>query len=878
MAIIQISRIIQRSGDLVDLPQLAEAELGWANDARRLFIGSTTPDENVEVLTSYSDISFGQIEGSYGNLDFSTPVEGQLITYNKISNTWVNTGGNALNPGNTSEYRNNKVHLGDVGNVKLGGGSLGYVLETDGQGNLSWSTKGTLRNQILNLYSDEVPLIIKIDPNAPYVNGLKITISGANATNANTILNGQDFYVDVANDFPVSGNVSLFYDPSRQVAVNGNTLGTYIPNSGIAVSLLSSASDVSSIAQGIEGSIQFNQSGFSNGSAQLTWINSLLNVSGNANVSGTINAGALSTAATVTGSQIVSTTISQAPLVVSSSIRIPNANVQTAGNLINGNSNIIVNTSGNIIVGITGTASVATFTSTGINITANANIGNIGTAGIITATGNIQGGNLRTTGLLSVSGNANVGNLGATNGVFVNVSGNGALLTNLPAGNINGQVASALIAGTVYTNAQPNITSLGTLTGLNVSGIVTSGIFTANGVAGRVITQTDSGGSISLGLVNGTASSSPYIDFNTSRNAVDYDVRLMASGNLGVVGSGQLTITAAALSATGNISIGGSASVTGNISSGNIQASQGTFTTVNASTIGGANAAIVGNGIGLTSIPTANLNNPVSLTSQVSGILPISSGGTGQSTRAAAINALLPSQSGNAGAVLVSNGTNVNWGASATEAWVKNLINTIEPLGTIKAWAGTMGNIPSGWALCNGQNGTLNLTDRFIAAFGGGIYGQNGTGGWWAGQGSTPVSGSTFTAGTHAHGFSTQGAWLSIDQIPGHAHTFRNIRYSEAFTGAIYEWIDPVYGYQFLQGPGSSRGMDYDNGVFFIDSGTRWTGGQNSGPAQGNENAGANPHFHGIISDGAHSHGLSASATVPGFFALAFIQKIALLT
>ena len=60
MAIIQISKIQQRSGNLVDLPQLDEAQLGWANDARRLFIGTTTPNpnENVEVLTSYSNISF----------------------------------------------------------------------------------------------------------------------------------------------------------------------------------------------------------------------------------------------------------------------------------------------------------------------------------------------------------------------------------------------------------------------------------------------------------------------------------------------------------------------------------------------------------------------------------------------------------------------------------------------------------------------------------------------------------------------------------------------------------------------------------------------------------------------------------------------------
>ena len=69
MAIIQISKIQQRSGELVDLPQLDEAELGFASDAKRLFIGKEDPAENIEVLTSYSNISFSQLDGAKGNLD-----------------------------------------------------------------------------------------------------------------------------------------------------------------------------------------------------------------------------------------------------------------------------------------------------------------------------------------------------------------------------------------------------------------------------------------------------------------------------------------------------------------------------------------------------------------------------------------------------------------------------------------------------------------------------------------------------------------------------------------------------------------------------------------------------------------------------------------
>ena len=60
MSIIQISKIQHRSGNIVDLPQLDEAELGWATDAKRLFIGKSTPNENIEILTSYSNIKIGR--------------------------------------------------------------------------------------------------------------------------------------------------------------------------------------------------------------------------------------------------------------------------------------------------------------------------------------------------------------------------------------------------------------------------------------------------------------------------------------------------------------------------------------------------------------------------------------------------------------------------------------------------------------------------------------------------------------------------------------------------------------------------------------------------------------------------------------------------
>jgi hypothetical protein len=67
-----------------------------------------------------------------------------------------------------------------------------------------------------------------------------------------------------------------------------------------------------------------------------------------------------------------------------------------------------------------------------------------------------------------------------------NIIGNGQALTALNGANVTGIVANATFAtsagtaGTVTTAAQPNITSVGTLTSLGVSGTVTASAFTAN--------------------------------------------------------------------------------------------------------------------------------------------------------------------------------------------------------------------------------------------------------------------------------------------------------------------------------------------------------------------------------------------------------------
>lgn len=66
-------------------------------------------------------------------------------------------------------------------------------------------------------------------------------------------------------------------------------------------------------------------------------------------------------------------------------------------------------------------------------------------------------------------------------------------------------------------------------------------------------------------------------------------------------------------------------------------------------------------------VNTTLLGNSINLASAVTGTLPIANGGTGQTSAADAINALLPSQTGNSGKYLTTNGSAGSWSALPVE-------------------------------------------------------------------------------------------------------------------------------------------------------------------------------------------------------------------
>jgi hypothetical protein len=175
-----------------------------------------------------------------------------------------------------------------------------------------------------------------------------------------------------------------------------------------------------------------------------------------------------------------------------------------ANNFVGNISTTVINVSSNVSAGNVN-ASTTIFSAgniSGGNIAATANVtgGNINSIGILSANslavaGNISGGNIFSGGQISIvgsitAGNATVANLTANGNIYTTANihagyftGNGSQLSNISAVNVTGTVAyanyantanSSTYSGTVITNAQPNITSVGTLTSLSVTGNVIS--------------------------------------------------------------------------------------------------------------------------------------------------------------------------------------------------------------------------------------------------------------------------------------------------------------------------------------------------------------------------------------------------------------------
>jgi hypothetical protein len=509
------------------------------------------------------------------------------------------------------------ANLGAVGNIIITGGTNGYVLQTDGSGTLSWVAQagGGIISNISNGNSNV---------NIPAANGnINLTAVG----NTTMVVTGNG--VNVAGYATVTGNLSAG-NITTGAGSGGNISGANVISANIVTATISanlgnsvtanffigSGANLTSIPAGnISGQVAnalIASTVYTNDQPNITSTGTLVNltVSGNVVLSGAnVSLGAVGNLK-ITGGTANYVLQTDGTGNLSWVAQSGGGNIS---NISNGNSNVnIPSSNGNVNISAVGVANIVVITGTGLNVTGTANVsGNLSVGNITTGAGsggNISGANVISANIVTATISANLGN-SVTANFFI---GSGANLTSIPAGNISGQVANALVASTVYTNAQPNITSVGTLTSLSVTGNISSG----NANLGNAATANFFIGNGSL--LTGISASFPIANGN-SNIAVP-----TANGNVNISSAGNANIVV--VTGTG-LNVTGTANVSGNLSVGNITTGAGTGGNISGANVISANIInasdsanlgnsvtanfFIGSGANLTSIPASNISGQV---------------------------------------------------------------------------------------------------------------------------------------------------------------------------------------------------------------------------------------------------------------------------
>lgn len=192
----------------------------------------------------------------------------------------------------------------------------------------------------------------------------------------------------------------------------------------------------------------------------------------------------------------------------------------------------------------------------------------------------------------------------------------------------------------------------------------------------------------------------------------------------------------------------------------------------------------------------------------------------------------------------------------ATTEFVQSYVSGVLPIGAIIMWSGTTTNIPSGWALCDGSNGTPNLVDRFVIGAGGiGRTQPNTTGG------SKGISASTATAGAHTHTITLNGHALTVEELPAHTHNVDQLFGQQDDVGGSAAVDRNGASFQWYNSLGNDGDNDTGGATWFY---TR-TAATGSGQA----------HSHSGQANYAteHTHAINLADTRPPFYALCFIMK-----
>jgi len=455
-------------------------------------------------------------------------INGVLYEFNAANETWDKVGGYPDNI--IAEFVQtpnlivtDRATFTDAGNVKIQGGFDGYVLTTDGLGNLTWEPQSTLTaagadTEVQFKTNDALDSSPSFTFNkttgtlsVPKIQGSLTSSAQPNITSVGTI-----------TDLNVAGNI---------VAGNKITASSFVGN-------FSGNFTGNFVAPGSTTQLLLNSQGNIAATNKITFDNTTLDVtgnikSGNANLGNLVTANFINATLTVAQQPNITRLGTLVNLTSSGNITAPNF----VGNLVGGN------ISGNFVAPGSNTHMLLNY------------------QGNIAATSNITFGD----GLMNVAGNIHAANISAVS-----------------------DISATTLTGSLKTASQPNITSLGTLTGLNVTGHATiSGNVTAANLRGNVIGGTITGSFSAPGnptevVYNkaGTLGTSSNLKFDgETLTVIGNTVSGNVYANSGTIGASSLvgTITTATQTNITRVGTLVNASVTGNVVAGNVYANSGTI-------------------------------------------------------------------------------------------------------------------------------------------------------------------------------------------------------------------------------------------------------------------------------------------------------------
>jgi hypothetical protein len=406
-------------------------------------------------------------QGLFGypiTIDGTMTVDGILID--------VNDNGNGGGGGGTATALN-----ANIANVSISGGSSGYYLQTNGSGTLTWAAGGGGGNGSPGGSTTQV----QFNDAGSFAGNTGFTFNKTTGIFTSPYLTGNGNGLANIQGANVSGEVT-WAAASNAVAVgnviglgniatinkDGNGSNVFYGNGFFAsASLIYSDSNTTTLLSSFGSNTITTTGNVSVGNISATNLGNLSSLNKDGNASNILYGnGVFSAVPTTYDNSNVATLLSS----------FGSNTITTTGNVSVGN--IIGN--GQALTGITGAnVSGAVSYAATANSVAGANV--TGEVSYAATANSITGANV--SGAVSYAATANsVAGANVTGEVSYAATAN-----SVAAANITGTVSTATTAGTVTTSDQPNITSVGTLTLLSISGnanignIGTSGLVTATG-------------------------------------------------------------------------------------------------------------------------------------------------------------------------------------------------------------------------------------------------------------------------------------------------------------------------------------------------------------------------------------------------------------